>query len=197
MIELKYDPFLENIVAEYRPTLIRALTAAVIEQEFSIKNQSNLDQVTTKEAIDKVDELFKANNCNDPRKAKDGKQDLQIKLILKGYKNKYPSTKQYKSFTPFFICQLFHRSISGTQLSIANIAILGFFCTIKYCEHVNSTKGYRNTQLIRTQNIKFWVVKPRRINLNDPGTFQDQAVYLTFENQNNGEKCTETHKKPL
>ena len=93
MIELKYDPFLENIVAEYRPTLIRALTAAVIEQEFSIKNQSNLDQVTTKEATDKVDEVFKANNCNYSRKFKDGKQDLQIKLLLKGHKKQNPATK--------------------------------------------------------------------------------------------------------
>ena len=65
---------------------------------------------------------------------------------------------------------------------------------MKSCEYVKSKKGYSNTQLTRLQNIEFWVVKNKRIKLNDPGTFQDQAVYLTFENQNNGEKCTETHK---
>ena len=194
MIELKYDPFLDNIVAEYRPTLIRAFTAAVREQMFSRNAKSNLYQVTTKEAIDKVDELFKSNNWNDPRKSKDGKQDLQIQLLLKGHKNNYPTTKQYKSFTPFFIRQLFHRSITVMHLSLENLAILGLLFTMKSCEYVKSKKGYRNTQLTRLQNIEFWVVKNKRIKLNDPGTFQDQAVYLTFENQNNGEKCTETHK---
>ena len=82
MIELKYDLFLDNIVAEYRPTLIRAFTAAVKEQMFSRKGQSNFDPVTTEEAMDKVDEVFKAKNWNDPRKFKDGKQDLQLQLRL-------------------------------------------------------------------------------------------------------------------
>ena len=115
-IKLKDDPFLENISAEDRPTIIGAFTAAVREQMFSRNGQSNFDQVTTGEAMDKVDEVFKANNWNDPRKSKDGKQDLQIQLLLKGHKNNYPTTKQYKSFTPFFIRQSFHRFITVMHL---------------------------------------------------------------------------------
>ena len=41
--------------------------------------------------------------------------------------------------------------------------------------------------MIRLQNIELWGVQHGRIELINPGTFQAQAVSLTFEDQNNGE----------
>ena len=48
VIKLKEDPLLNNIAAEYRPTLIRYFTAVVREREFLRNGKSNLDQGTTK-----------------------------------------------------------------------------------------------------------------------------------------------------
>ena len=38
------------------------------------------------------------------------------------------------------------------------------------------------------QNIEFWGLQHVMIELSDPGTFQAQSVYPTFEDQNNGDK---------
>ena len=58
---------------------------------------------TTKEAMDKLAEMFRANNQNEPRNGKYWKQDLQTQLILIFYKNKDPVTNQERSFTLFFL----------------------------------------------------------------------------------------------
>ena len=66
----------------------------VREREFSIKCQINLYQGTVKEAMGKVAEVLRSNKWNDRRNGKYGKQDLQLQLQLRGYKNKDPATKQ-------------------------------------------------------------------------------------------------------
>ena len=91
-----------------------------------------MDQRTTKEAVDKLADIFRKNNRNDLVNEKFGKQDLKIQPQLRGYKKKDPETNQETYFTPLFLRQLFHRAINGMQLSIANLAILGFFFTIRY-----------------------------------------------------------------
>ena len=93
-ILLKEDPFLNNIAAKDRPTLIRYFAEAVREQEFLIMSKSKLDQTPTKEAVDKVAEMFMANNQNNPRYGKYGKQDLQLQIQLRSYNNKDPETNQ-------------------------------------------------------------------------------------------------------
>ena len=94
MIELKEDPFLGNILAEDIPTLIGYFSATVREQVFTRKGEINLTQGKTKEALNKVDEVFRSNNQNYPINGKDGKQYLQLQLKLRGYKKRYPETKQ-------------------------------------------------------------------------------------------------------
>ena len=74
MIELKEDPFLGNILAEDIPTLIGDFVAAVREQVFSRKGESNLTQRKTKEALNKVTEVFRSNNHNYPINVKHEKQ---------------------------------------------------------------------------------------------------------------------------
>ena len=59
LIELKDEPFLNNIEEENRPSLIRDFIAAVREREFSKKDEKDLLQGTTKEYIDKVDEFLR------------------------------------------------------------------------------------------------------------------------------------------
>ena len=66
------------------------------------------------------------------------------------------------------------------QLSIENLATLGFFFTMISFEHVKATKIDRNKYMIRLQNMEFWLVNHEKIELSDPGTFQAQVVYLTF-----------------
>ena len=68
--------------------------------------------------MDKVAEVFSENNPNDPVNGKDRKQYLQLQLQLREYNNKDPEKKQEKYFNSFFIRQLFHRAITGIQLSI-------------------------------------------------------------------------------
>ena len=53
-----------------------------------------MDQTPTKEAVDKVAEMFMANNQNNPRYGKYGKQDLQLQIQLRSYNNKDPETNQ-------------------------------------------------------------------------------------------------------
>ena len=55
-------------------------------------------------------------------------------------------------------------------------------------EYLNVTKGERNKNLIRLQNIYFWRAHNEMIELSNPKTFQDQAVYLYPKDQNNGDK---------
>ena len=187
-VKLKEDSFPENISSEDGSTIIRSFSVVVRERYFSRKGKINLDQITTKESMDKLAEVLRGGDMNNPRNGIDGKQDLQLKLKLRGYINKDPETKQEKSFTPFFLFQLFHRSITDMRLSISNLAALGLFSAMKSCEYAKATKGERKTHLIRLRNIEFWVVHHKRMELINPETFQYQAVSLTFEDQNNGNK---------
>ena len=114
---------------------------AVRELEFSRKGKRNLAQGETNEAMDKLDEVFRSNNWNYPRKVKYAKQDLQIQLQLIGYKNKDPLTNQEKYFTPFFLNQLFHMAIIAMHISIATLPILGSFFTGISCKYVKAKKG--------------------------------------------------------
>ena len=77
-LKLKEDPFLDNIAAEDRPTLIRDFSATVQEQKLSKKGKNSLAQGTTKDAMYNVAEVFRENNRNNPMNDKDGKQDLQL-----------------------------------------------------------------------------------------------------------------------
>ena len=99
--------------------------------------------------MDKVDEVSGANNWNDTRNGKYGKQGLQLQLQIRCYKNKYPVTKQEKAFNLLFLHQFFHRTITGIHLSIENLAILGFFFAMVFCEYVKATKIDRKKHMIR------------------------------------------------
>ena len=83
---------------------------------------------------------------------------------------------------------MFYRYITGIHLSIANLFVLGFFLEMISCEYVKTKNGERNTEMIRLQNVEFWLVQHKRMELSNPGTFQAQAMSLTFKDQNNGNK---------
>ena len=192
-IELTDDPFLDSVAVEDRSILLGAFAAAVREREFSRPGEKDLAKGTVKEAMDKVAEVFRSNNRGDPRNGTDGKQDIQLKLQLMGYKSKDPATKQEKAFTPFFFRQLYHRSITSMQLMIANLAILAFFFAMRSCEYVK-TSGERKTKLVRLQNLEFWSIHNHRLDLKRSNLYQTQLVSITFEDQKNGEKmdrCTQ------
>ena len=91
-----------------------------------------------------------------------------------------PSDKARKYFTPLLLIQLFQRDITGIQLSIANLAILGLFFAMRSYEYVKEAKGERKTQLIIPQNIECWGVQNKRIEFINPGTSQEKPVSLTF-----------------
>ena len=92
---------------------------------------------------------------------------------------------QEKAFTPFFFRQLFHRSITNLQLTIANLAILGFFFAMRSCKYVQVTKGERKTKLITLGNIEFWGMNKKKLKPKNPKIFKAQAVLVTFEDQKN------------
>ena len=102
-------------MAKYIPTLIGAFAATVREQVFSRKGESNLTQGKTKEALNKVAEVFKSNKHNYPIDSKDGKQYLQLQLQLRGYKKKDPATKQ-NNISPF---SSFANCFIGTSLTFS------------------------------------------------------------------------------
>ena len=74
MIRLKENPFLDNI-----STLIRAFAAVVRKRHYKRTVYINLVERTKKNAMDKVADVFRAKNRNDPKNGKNKKKDLQYK----------------------------------------------------------------------------------------------------------------------
>ena len=58
-VKLKEDSFPENISSEDGPTIIRSFSVVVRERYFSRKGKINLDQITTKESMDKLAEVLR------------------------------------------------------------------------------------------------------------------------------------------
>ena len=185
-IELDQDQFLDNFTPYDRVRLLGAFAQAVREREFSRSGENNLASSTCKEAVDKVAEVYRANNRPDPRHGISNDLDDSLRLQYRGYTTADPPTKQQKAITPSFYRHNYNRSITHQQKALALLSIAAFFWACRSCEYVKAPT-HRKTKLARIRDIRFFTGN-RELSYSDPLLIQAERVSWTFVDQKNDEK---------
>ena len=186
-IELEGDYFLEVLTGDDKVRILGAFAQAVRDREFSPTSKKDLGSSTCKEAVDKVAEVFRANNWRGPRHGENGTDVNEIlKLQYKGYSNKDPATKQQKALTPSFYRHLFNSATTKKEVAIAHLSIFAFFYACRSCEY-SKVQGDRKTKTITIKNIRFFSLH-KELSHDHLHLANAERVTITFEDQKNDKK---------
>ena len=185
-IELQQDEFLDTFTQQDRVRILGAFAQAVRERELSRNGESQLASSTCKEAVDKVAEVYRANNRPDPRHGLSNDLDDNLRLQFRGYTNNDPPIRQQKAITPSFYRNNYNRSTTHYQKALSTLSIAAFFWACRSCEYVKAP-SHRKTKLARIRDIRFFSGN-RELQYSDPHLINAERVSWTFVAQKNEEK---------
>jgi len=184
-IELENDPFLQQLEPALRTTIVTAFGAAYRDNRFTKRGLTPPKADTVGAALDAVAKTFRENNIESPIHEANGTKCIQVRQLLRGFRNQDPSTKHQKAIPMSMLQHAALRQQNTQEESALSELFRGaIFFAMRSCEYLEVTGGERRTKKLRLRNLRFFIGR-RELPLTSPDLHRADTVSINFEYQKN------------